>query len=497
MNRRRLLPACLLLMSAGLATGPTARSQGALPRNVIPSRNSLDRLGLERAWSAQVPLGGGRDQVIALSQAEDLVFAQTNSGTFAAFDAETGRLRWSVGLGVGSPEAKPATVNSYAVFVSDGFALHALDRGTGRELWKVQLGDLCTSSTGATDSRVYVGLQNGKITAYNPRSLTSARATFQRFKKEAGSFAWTWQTNAKITARPIPGGPVVAFASQDGKVYVAVDPIEEGRPSTILFRWPSSGPIVASMGTYGTRTLLVPSTDHSIYAIDLFTGDLLWNYSTGAPIEQEPLVADEDVYVVNARRAMTALDAKSGTPRWTLPSGAARLLAVGAKRVYAQTIDRDLEIVNRSNGALLFGARDTLQRAGLNLRDYTLAFTNHTNDRIYLATQAGVVIALREAGQVRPLMLHKPGAHPFGFIPPTQGTASTPPAAPPAQAEATKPEPKEKDDEEKPEPKPKPKSKAKAKAKAKKADADDAGDDPAAGDEEMPKAKKMKKAADE
>ena len=495
MNRRRLLPACLMLMTAGLATGPTARSQSALPNNVIPPRAALDRLGLERAWSAQVPHAGGREQVVAISQAEDLVFAQTNAGNFATFDAETGRLRWSVALGVGSPEAKPATVNSYAVFVTDGFGLHALDRGTGRELWKVQLPDLATSSTGATDNRAYVGLQNGKLIAYNPRELKSAQAIFQKFKKEAGSFAWTWQTNAKITARPIPGGPVVAFASQDGKVYVAVDQVDEGKPSSMLFRWPSTGPIVASMGSYGTRTLLVPSTDHALYAIDLFTGDMLWSYSTGAPIEQEPVVAGEDVYVVNTRRAMTALDAKAGTPRWTLPSGAARLLAVGRKRVYARTLDRDLEIVNRSNGSMLFGARDTLTRAGLNLRDYTLAFTNHTNDRIYLATPTGVVLCLRETGQVRPLPLRKPGSPPFGYVPPAEGTGSTPPAATPAPTPApkAKAEAKEGDDEEKPEPKPK--AKAKAKAKAKKADEEDAGDDAPAGDEEMPKAKK--KAADE
>ena len=487
MIRRRFLPACLLLIVADLATGPTARSQGPLPNHIIPSRAALNRLGLERGWSAQVPMAGGREQVIAVSQAEDLVFAQTNAGTFCAFDAETGRLRWVARLGVGSPDAKPATVNSFAVFVANGFALHALDRGTGRPLWTIQLGAIATSSTGASDRRAYVGLENGKLSAYNPRETRSTRPGFQQFKREAGSFAWTWQTNDKITSRPIPGGQVVAFASNDGKLYVAVDPTEESEKPAILFRFPKAGPILGSMGSYGTRTLLVPSTDNTISAIDLFTGDELWNYSTGAPIEQEPLVVDDEVYVVNSRRALTDLDAKTGAPRWTLPTGAARLLAVSARRVYARTIDRDLEIVNRSNGAMLFGARDTAQRAGLNLREYSLAFTNRTNDRLYLATPTGVILCLREVGQVRPIPVRKPGSQPFGYIPPAPGAGSTPPAAPPAAADAAKPEPEEKADEEKPEPKPK--AKAKAKVKAKAADDSEPADD-AAGDGEMPKGKK-------
>ena len=488
MIRHRLLQGCCLLLT-GLVAAPTARAQAPFAQNVVPSRTALDRLGLERAWYAMVPLSGGRERVIGISQAEDLIFAQTNVGTFFAFDGETGRLRWSANLGVASPEAYPAAVNSDEVFVTTGFRLHALDRRTGRPLWKVELPGRATSAAGASEERAVVGLEQGKLIAYYAREIVNKKTSLQQFKKHGGDFAWAWQTNAKITARPIVTGQVIAFASQDGKVYVAVN-----EPSKILLRWPSAGPIVGSMGTYHTRTLMVSSRDGSLYAIDLFTGDLHWTFPSGAPIEQEPLVGDDDVYVVNVLGTMNAVDAKTGQSRWTLTSGASRFLAVGARRVYARSLDGDLIIIDRSNGSPLFDARASSQRAGLNLRDYTLGITNYFNDRIYMATPSGLLLGLREAGQLRPLPIRKPGSEPFGYIPPsTPESSDTPPAAtapvpPPAAAPADADAKGDDEPKEKPEPRAKPKPKGKGKAKAKVAD-DEATDEPT-DDAEMPKPKK-------
>ena len=126
-----------------------------------------------------------------------------------------------------------------------------------------------------------IGLASGKLMAFDVAN---------------GSTVWNWQTGGPILARPIPAIQLVAFASQDGKAYVAlVD------PATMLYRFAAGGPISASMGTFGTRTLLIPSEDKNLYAIDLFTAETKWTFPSGAPILQEPLVANNDVYVVNSQ----------------------------------------------------------------------------------------------------------------------------------------------------------------------------------------------------
>src|SRR5205823_6309210 len=123
---------------------------------------------------------------------------------------------------------------------------------------------------------------------------------------------WNWKSGGPVMGRPLPANQVIAFGSTDGKVYVSF-----ANESSLLYRFATGGEIRGSLAPYGTRTLLVPSGDKSVYAIDLFTAEAKWNFPTGSPVEQEPLVADTDVYAVNKAGNLSALDAETGTPRWT------------------------------------------------------------------------------------------------------------------------------------------------------------------------------------
>src|SRR5262249_10235998 len=153
--------------------------------------------------------------------------------------------------------------------------------------------------------------------------------------------------------------------------------------------WTSGGPISAPLNALGVRTLLVPSQDKSLYAIDLWTGETKWNFPTGAPILQEPLVAREDIYVVNSEGMLSAVNAQSGESEWTISTLGGPLLGVTPKRLYLESVDGDLFIVDRTNGAMLFDPRATHERAGLNLREFQFGPTNRANDRIYIANKTG------------------------------------------------------------------------------------------------------------
>ena len=364
-----------------------------------------------------------------------MVFVQTSHGDLHAFDAETGRRLWRVDLGGNVGLASKAAVNSSFVFATSGQSMHAIDRVTGRLSWKTLLeptnfgqssqrsGAFASSPVAATEERVMVGMTTGRLIAFNTKDHTSVK---NPFSQSAGSFAWTWQTDGRISGRPIEAENFVIFGSHDGRVYVALD-----QPHQIFFRFPTGGKIVASMGTYGTRTLLVPSSDEKFYAIDLLTGRQLWALSTGAAVDQEPLVGDRAVYLINKEGTFFNIDVKSGQIRWTLESSAEDLLALGEKRIYGRSLAGDLIVVDRETGAMLADARTTLERAGLNIRPYTLAQTNRRNDRIYLATPSGVVLCLRELGRTIPLPVRDVTLPPFGTLPeppPPGGSAALPEA---------------------------------------------------------------------
>lgn len=416
---RRLALACLALT---LAVG-TARAQVPFGRDAIPSRRSLSRINMDMQWSGVVPLGGA-ERVIELSIESRMLFAQTNQANFYAFDAETGRYLWGAHLGKITPHAEPASVNSTTVFVTNGNSLFALDRRTGGQVWRQDLTDIPSSATNADEGRVMVGLESGKLATFDAKT---------------GAVKWNIQTNDKVASRPLLAGRLVAFGSDDRKLYVSsID------APKLLWRFATGGPIDAPLGYHGVRTLLVPSTDKNLYAVDLFTGDLKWTFGTGSAVKQEPIVVDDDVYVVNVDGLLSAIDVNTGDLRWTVSTLGGRTLAVSGTKVYLESHDGDLFVVDRRSGKILIDPATTFGRAGVNLRNYTLGPTNRLDDRLYLGMTSGLILCLREIGQVTPRMIRDPKAKPFGYIPPegypdTSVPPTPTPAADPAAAAAPGP----------------------------------------------------------
>jgi outer membrane protein assembly factor BamB len=404
-------------------TAPEVRGQLAIHRDLIPSQTSLDRLGLERNWSGIVPLGAAGERVILISltgdKSGDLLFAQTDQAKLHVYDARTGRYLWEANLGRSSLAAQPCSINSDSVFVTNFRTLFCLDRATGRKVWEATLESGPSSPTAADEEHVAVGLANGKLVGYTVRDHSRDK----RRGFSAGTNVFNWQTQKTITGRPIAAEKVLAFGSEDGRAYVArID------PKLLLYRFLTGGAIRASMGTLGERTLLVPSTDDNLYAIDLYTAETKWIYPSGAPVNQEPLVARGEVMLLNSSGDLARINPEDGTAIWTTNIRRAQLLAVSPARVYGRSLDGDLAFIDHATGKLLAEPRDTHERAGLHLREYTLTLTNHVNDRLYFCTPTGVLLSLREQGRLEPVRLRDPDERPFGYLPEQTDEPGTPAA---------------------------------------------------------------------
>jgi outer membrane protein assembly factor BamB len=330
---RRLMSAWVGL----LLVATIAQAQIPFSKDLMPARTSLARLGLERHWFNVIPLGGNAEKVSEVSIDEGLVFAQTDKANFFAYDAESGRLLWTANFGKFSVDAYPASANSTMIFVTNSNTLHALDRKTGREVWTVNFESIPAGSTSADEDYVWVGMNSGML---------------HTLRAKDGKELWNVQSRGALTSRPHPAGRVIAYASHDGRVYAS-----RTNFSQPLWQWAAGGPVTAPLGAYGIRTLLVPSLDKSLYAVDLFTAETKWNFPTGAPVEQEPLVSGDDVFVINNQGSLSSINAMSGSLNWTISTLNGSLLGVTKTRVYLESMDGDLFIVDRGTGQVLFSPR--------------------------------------------------------------------------------------------------------------------------------------------
>jgi outer membrane protein assembly factor BamB len=392
-----------------IIAGGSARAQRPFPARLIPSRTALDRLGLERHWFGVVPLIES-ERLLRISLDKDRLFAQTSYAMLHTFDAESGRLLWSAQLGERTGFARGVASNSFEVFVSNADTFFCLDKQTGRPIWRADLGTVPTSSPACDEERAMLGLTSGKIYAYTLKSRDEkGNESILTEPREA----WNWQTGGPMNTRPLPATNVVAFGSRDGKAYVVM-----AAESTPLFRLGTGGPIGRGLSGYGTRTLLVPSADYNLYAVDLFTADVKWTFPSGAPIEQEPMVAADDLYVVNTAGSFSSLDPATGVPRWTTSTQGGQLISISPTKIYLRAYTRDLFMVDRKTGRTLVSPGEVLLRAGLNIRDYDLDVVNRFNDRLYVATTSGMIVCVRESGHAEPQLLRDPKALPLGYVPP-------------------------------------------------------------------------------
>ncbi|MGO9465498.1 MAG: PQQ-binding-like beta-propeller repeat protein [Isosphaeraceae bacterium] len=422
---RRLVPVWFILGT--ILAGGSARAQMPFPVDLLPTRTSLERLGLERQWYGVVPLTE-TERVLKISLTEGLLFAQTNNAMLLAIDSESGRLLWSTELGERTGFARGVTANSYAVFVTNANSFYCLDKRSGRLIWQTNLKTIPTSSPAADEERAMIGMTSGMIRGF---SLKLKDSTGKESILTKAMPAWQWHTGGPVHTRPMSAGPLSVFGSADGRVYVIV-----AEERTALFRFRTGGPIGEGMGAYGTRMLLIPSGDNNLYAVDLFTSDTMWTFPSGAPIDQEPMVAEEDVFVINTAGALTVLQPVDGVPRWTTATHGGRLVSVSGTKVYLRSYDLDLFLVDRQTGRILVDPGESHLRAGLNLREYNMAVVNRYNDRMYFATPSGMVVCLRETGLREPRPVRDAKALPFGFIPPEGIKPNTPPVVPSATPEA-------------------------------------------------------------
>jgi outer membrane protein assembly factor BamB len=230
---------------------------------------------------------------------------------------------------------------------------------------------------------------------------------------------WKYKAAKEVTSPPITTGRVVNFASRDGSLY-SVSAIDR----KLVYQLETDKPIVAPL-TRLENSMFVASEDNTFYALNLTNGKVQWEFTSGLPIRKAPWPIDHDLYVLPDRGGMYCLDPVTGDQRWWSPN-LTSFVAVLGNSVAALDLEGNLVVIARNS-------KRTAEVIGsLPLRRFNVQSGNDRTDRIFLTTESGLVIGMRQIGHTYPVYHRYPDRLPLlpGFEP-DEGSDS------PSQSEST------------------------------------------------------------
>ncbi len=216
--------------------------------------------------------------------------------------------------------SSPVVGTGILYFGTDGYMIHAVNIGTGQEIWNYTAGRDFWSTPLVVGSAVYAGSEDGKL------------YSFDRFD---GSLKWFFQANGSISSSAKSVDGTLVFGSYDGYVYFVnattglqtqppfvtggqiwgTPAIVEGtviigsndgnisrfRLSDRSVVWnytlPPSPLIKYSSAAVHSGRVFIGSDDTYAYALDLNTGALVWRFQTGSYVYSSPGVHNGKVFI--------------------------------------------------------------------------------------------------------------------------------------------------------------------------------------------------------
>jgi hypothetical protein len=436
----------LVLMLMGTLFAP--ERSFAVGRGELIPQTTARRHGLERPWFTQVQLGSSRGKVshvvfdakreftletgTAVSIPNTL-FVQTNQAVLHAIDAETGQTLWANQVGRrGHPSLRPG-VNENFVAVINGSYLYIVNRASGKLLWKSQLEDAPGAGAALSQKRVYVPMVNGLVVSYllepmkdpleelglirDLKDLTPEEQEEQEAERRK-SIRISQESAPPLACRSYGRALVQPFVTRqtDEKEYV-VWPTDRGflfvgsiarreNHFTMRYRLATDAGI-AAQPTYSPGNPNLPndsgviyaaSRDGFVHAVSEKSGDPLWRFSAAEPILEPAVVIDQNVYVVTQPGGMYCLDAETGAERWWA-YGVAQFIAASNDRVYVADKRNRIAVLRAESGARL----DTVAVRGMDIK-----LINSQTDRLYLASDSGLVQCLHELELSEPVRHNLP-----------------------------------------------------------------------------------------
>jgi outer membrane protein assembly factor BamB len=389
MLQRRLLASAwiLVLGFAGTAFGQASP---------IPTDATLGRLGLTTGWWGFATVDSTRDRVKYLISDEQVTVAESATGTVTEFDNATGRRRWAVQVGAHTDTRYPPSTTDQAVLVVSGRKIFALDKQTGDTIWDVDVLNAPSTAAATDDAHAFIGTIDGSVYAFDLKFLSQLSKDIKLRKYKFRSLAWTYRTGGRVPFAPVSTGTIVCIPSEDGSMYGLQ--AKDHRPK---FQFETDRPLGAPIGQLGNQ-IVIATKDLKVYSLNAENGALKWEVLLGWHIHQQPRIIDQHVFVCTDGGGMRCLAAEDGHEIW-MNRDATRFLAATPSVVYASTYVDNVVLINRANGR---------QIGEFALRGFPVRVANDRTDRLYVASEKGLVLCLRERERDYPIFHKQPEKRP-------------------------------------------------------------------------------------
>jgi outer membrane protein assembly factor BamB len=415
--------AVLFSLAVLSATAPLPAQTAPGRGPVLPTESLLNRRGLTRRWWGHATINDQRDKLSFLTADESFLFAQSSAGAVTAFDCETGKLLWDRSVGRRDRAVYPATFNDEHLFVINGLKLFAVRKINGDIAWELNLPGQPSSSPVADSKRVYVGFLDGSQYAFDLEKIRDLYSKGLLPQYSDATVTWRYRTSHPITVPAVPVGELVSFATKSGLLYCV-----GAADHKLIFQFETDAPLTAPVARY-KNNLLLASEDSNFYSLNSTNGKLGWEFTTGNVIRTAPVLIEDEVYLLPERGRMFKLSAETGRELWPRPQTRIEsFLSASSHRLFVVDHDNNLRILSRATGE---------SEGEFPLERFIRHVTNVRSDRIFLATERGLIMCLHERGRDFPRFHLHPERQPIlPEFAPEGSDAETPAESEPADASA-------------------------------------------------------------
>lgn len=243
------------------------------------------------------------------------------------------RRLWSVGVGKGQGRGlyrlQPAIDGDRVFAASADGELRAVDRESGRSLWKVELRRGLSGGVGFHDDSLLLGGSDGEVLLLDA---------------DDGAERWLAQVTGEVLAPPQADGRVVVVQTYDGKLY-GLDYASGER----LWNFDSNVPVLTLRGT-STPILrdgvaFAGFANGRVLAFDALSGAVLWEARIAIPQGRSEIerIVDVDgsmalqggeLYVASYQGRVAALDVRTGRKLWQRNASTFGGVSLGFGNVY-------------------------------------------------------------------------------------------------------------------------------------------------------------------
>jgi len=286
-------------------------------------------------FDAGAPVWAG----IARDAGRKRVLIATDAGVLHALDEGTGKPVWSVEIGA-SIRARATIAGDLAYVHDDSSRVHAIALDSGRTLWTASLADperpataripvtsaesrwdLFASSVVAAGDRLFVTSRDGRLCALDARS---------------GTVLWATPAGDIATGTPAVAGNLVVFGSFDGLVHAVS--ADDGK---LAWKRDTGAPVTSDIVISDSHAI-VGSRSYDLYALDLASGKTAWRfYYWFSWVESVPTLRDGIAYIGSSDALrLFAIRSRDGHEVWSsdLPGWAWAQPALGDTNVYVGTV---------------------------------------------------------------------------------------------------------------------------------------------------------------